>query len=265
MKKQAFVLSLALAGFLLSLPSCQKESPLPGPAEEFIPLDTVNNLVGFFLSAAEIALIDPAYLEDVLAEWGASPTSAENVYYMQVILPDGTTLEFKFAVEQIPAPELFLIADGLQKELESTEVDEFGQVIRKTFRHARCPSNDEISGWRDTQSSSSATEEQKKEAAEKLKEGFRDQANDGDCTNLEQVDPQTGAASFKVDIEKSYKRCMYSISARDACTETRTVVGTVHYYNDLDCEGEAAEVYNPDTQQLEAYTRSYRQFSCGEF
>lgn len=238
-----------LLAFLMIPVSCQKED-VADPADPYVPLDREAHLIGYFNSLNQIAFIDPAYLEDVLAEWGALPQPTDEGYTMVDFLENGDKVEYFFFIEPVPAPLLAQQA-AEQEKIVLDKAEGKGADRKFTYKNATCPDDDDIKNWQnDLKKGSRAAKEA---AKKKLEEGFRDkQAKPGGCTNKEVVDDDK-IASFHHHQTNAYKKCMYSKEETNTCTETKRVVGTTTYYEDQDCKGNVVK------------TSDYTQFVCGLF
>lgn len=215
MKKQIFILALSFISVSTLFHSCQKETiPTPQPIEEeqgSSAPDSVQDLVGFFFAAREIFLIDPQYLESVLQFVGAFPTT-DGRFRMHVVLEDGQALEYSFAVQLVPSPQLYSMMAQLQdSEPQLEDQDEKGKW--KLYKHATCP-----------------------ETANVAKEN-------SDC---ETVANDAGGAKSKKTFNEAYKRCIYNANENNLCREVMGKIGITKYYEKLKCGGKVLrqEDYN---------------------
>jgi hypothetical protein len=207
MKKQIFILALSFISVSTLFHSCQKETiPPPQPIEEeqnaFAAPDSIQDLVGFFFATKEIFLIDPQYLESVLQFVGAFPTT-DGRFRMHFVHEDGQALEYSFAVQLVPSPQLYY----MMGELEDSEPQLEGQDEEgkwKLYKHATCPDKNNVA--KETSSCETV-------------------ANDAD-----------GAKSKKT-ANDAYKKCIYNSNENNLCREVMGKIGTTTYYEKLNCLG----------------------------
>ena len=209
-------LTLIVAG-LISFSACVKQDPiiLPPPIEEPVEeLDPEYDLVGFLNGPAQIFFIDPNYIDDVLSQFEVFENT-EGGYTMVLVADDGETTLLDFWIEPVEIPGPFLQA----QEAGDFAIDEEPELKEgiwvRTWRNAQC--------------------------GEKVKKG------PGTCTDLPQVDPADGAASYESKTTEDYYKCK---PGDDYCKEFFEIVGETVYHDEFKCKGNQVK------------TEPYRRYRC---
>lgn len=195
-----FFLTLVL-GLGLLLTSCDpKDELIPTPIEEEVQYpDPIEDLVAYLSSTMEVLFVDPDYQQEVIELLGLAPRT-DGLYEYSEVTADSEVRFYVFQLVPIPIPELyFAAAPEMELETPPREVD---GVWYRVWRNAEC--------------------------GEKIRK------KTGQCEELAQVDPQTGAIARQHKIETEHKRCK---QGKVLCPEKLLPVGKTYFYNKL-CKDE---------------------------
>ena len=208
-----------LVGASLLLTACDpKDDPIPTPVDETQFPDPQEYLIAYLSSSLGKLLVDPAYFEEVVELLGLAPRT-DGKYEVQEVSPEGEVRFFTFAVELIPAPELYFAAkDDMELDEEPRQVD---GVWYRVWNNAEC--------------------------------GETIRPKSGQCEELAQVDPQTGAVARQHKIEERHKRCK---RGDGRCPEKLLPVGKTYFYDKL-CRDEDT----PDGNEVGTPT-DFPQYRC---
>ncbi len=203
-KHQFFLYGIAFAACFAVFTSCQKEEqPVIDPVEETAtPVDSIQDLAGYFNSDLEVFFIDPAYMDQIMEYLGVFPTS-DGRFGLTEQLEDGLWIDYFFQIVPMPIPEIYFTSAAIELELEEQGVED--GVRYKTYKKAEC--------------------------------GEKVAKKTGDCQNLAEIDPDTEAASFKSNIAREYKRCKASKVEGNLCKDKLLPVGKTTYHKELNCSG----------------------------
>ena len=221
MSKFIPVLFAALVlGVSLLLTSCDLEAEqIPTPIEEEPQFpDPVEDLVAYLSSSFGRLLVDPAYRDEVIEMLGLMPMS-DGRYEIEEVGADGEVRFFQLELELVAAPDLYYLA---KEEMELEEEPRLVEgVWYRVWKNAEC--------------------------------GERIKTKDGQCEELAETDPQTGAVARQHKIEEEHRRCK---QGDGRCLEKLLPVGKTYFYDKL-CRNEDT----PDGNEV-GTAQDFKQYRC---
>ncbi|MEL6656580.1 MAG: hypothetical protein AAFR36_09040 [Bacteroidota bacterium] len=201
-----FFLFLLLSALFITACDGPEDNSTPIIEEPKFP-DPIEDLVAYLSSTMGVLMVDPEFQDEIIEMLELSYTT-NGLLERQEITPDGETRFYLFELWSIPAPELYHLAkEEMELEERPRQVD---GIWYRVWKNAEC--------------------------GEKIKK------KSGQCEELAQTDPQTGAVARQHKIETEHKRCE---QGEGRCPEKLLPVGKTYFYDKL-CKDEDT----PDGQQV---------------